>query len=198
MARKILDTTLFTGRIQRAPASLDSQVRPVGPASGAAVRGRGPQIGVPFLLKSLSRPEKIEKLRASIAKAKETGTAQGRLKLGSVTNLEVYVNAYNGALAGMAGCRLHSGLTLDKYVAISVTSGSWAQAFDETWGSATALDEVEAELILLCSFGYWNGRSANTGGFLQIGGVIASIIDVMGAAEIWFEGEGISPPPWNS
>lgn len=196
MAKRILDTTLFTGRIQRAPAPLASQVSPVSLARTPA--RHGPSLGVPFLNKALSRRERVETLRVALTAAKERAVLKGTLKLTAPTNLEIYVTAYDGALAGMAGSRLHGGISLDTYAQIATTAGSWAEAFDLTWGSATALNEVEAEICLLASFGYWNGRSANSGSFLQVGGVISSIIDLMGAAILWFDGQSISPPTWNT
>ncbi len=113
-------------------------------------------------------------------------------------NVEVYVNAYNGAMAGMVGGRVLANTVAASYLDQATSAGVWAQQFDVIWADATAIDEVQAELILLESFAVWNQRFSGDLTTGQTTATITAIIASIVEAELYFSGQGITPPAWNS
>jgi hypothetical protein len=113
-------------------------------------------------------------------------------------NTEVYVNAFDGAMWGMLGRRFLISTSPSSYTEQTLAAGVWAQEVDVLWASATAIDEVQAEGLLLGSFGAWLGR--NAGASLtqeQVTNLAASVIASVTEAVTFFGDQGISPPSWN-
>lgn len=113
-------------------------------------------------------------------------------------NVEVYVQAYNGAMAGMIYGRVLSSSLSSTYIEQTLSAGVWAQQFDVLWAASEALDEVQAEGIFLGSMGIWSGRFASSLTASQTTAAIEALIASIAESEIFFSDQGISIPLWNS
>jgi hypothetical protein len=113
-------------------------------------------------------------------------------------NTEVYVQAYNGAMAGMFTGRVPANAATSTYIEQTLSAGVWAQQFDTLWSSGSAIDEVQAEGIFLGSMGIWSGRFASSLTASQTTQAIQALIASIEESEIFFADQGISIPLWNS
>ena len=111
-------------------------------------------------------------------------------------NLEVYTQAFDGAMAGLVGGRS----PLLSYAAEpAMVAAVWAQELDTIWDSSSAINEVEAELILLGSYAAMDGRSASsTYTAAQAAPPITALLGNIVNALIELADMGITPNPWNS
>jgi hypothetical protein len=122
-------------------------------------------------------------------------------------NGDVYTLAYTGALNGMAQAgRAGTSANVEEYNPFAVAASAWAQQFDTLFNSATALNEVQATLILNGSFGYW-GVAQRTAAVMASSLALAldpltyapniqPILATITAALENFELLEITPPPW--
>ncbi len=113
-------------------------------------------------------------------------------------NLEVYVLSYNGALAGFLGGRISTNPNPSAYAEQAAAAGVWAQEFDTIWGDAAAIDEAQAEIILLGSYSTWFGRSPQALVPTQVDALITAVIAQVTEAEIFYASQGITPALWMS
>lgn len=113
-------------------------------------------------------------------------------------NTEVYVTAYDGAFAGMTAGRLLLSSDQTTYLEQSLAAGVWAQQFDTLWNDAAALDEVQAEIILLGSSAVWQGRFANSLTSSETSPAILALIAAIEEVELFYSEQGIAIPLWNS
>jgi hypothetical protein len=139
-----------------------------------------------------TKAEKRKEARARVSKLKGLSLTY------SPTNVEVYVQAYDGAFAGMTTGRLLLSSDQTTYLEQSLAAGVWAQQFDTLWNDGGALDEVQAEIILLGSSAVWQGRFANTLTADQTSSSILALVAAIEETELFFSEQGISPPLWNS
>ena len=112
-------------------------------------------------------------------------------------NLIMYTAAYEGALAAMtAYMRSPNSQSAGDYVNPATAAGMWAQEFDVQWNSAVAGDMLQVGLAWSLSEGIWNGKSPAALTLLQIQNQVLAVIAIITEAELYFAGQGITPPPW--
>ena len=152
-------------------------------------------------------PPQPSPLRASLqarlalrAHKRDLGKAAG-VKLGlslsySAINGDVYACAFSGALGGVTGGRVLSGLAEADYIDQVTIAAVWAQTFDTLWGSATGLNEVEAESMFLESYGAWYGRSPVALTAAQCTPTVTAIIASILEADAYLASLGVQIPLW--
>ncbi len=168
------------------------------PVAGSQIQpARAPGSGVSAPARKLLRPRRSD-LAAALADVRAKFAKERGLKLTyTPTNLEVYVNAFDGCLAGMLFGRPNVSKPLRTAEASQVLSaGIWAQEFDGQWDDATALTEVEAELILLGSQGLWAQRTttyltAEAAMFL-----ITPLLSTITVVDLYLSSVGVTPGNW--
>lgn len=114
-------------------------------------------------------------------------------------NLVVFVQAYSGAMAGMvASGRFLTDATSADYTNPATVIGAFAQSFDTAWG-ATEPDFLQSQMINAACKSVWEDRfNTNTGSNATPASYTAlcnAIIATIAAAETYFGGQGIVPPP---
>lgn len=127
-------------------------------------------------------------------------------------NTIVYNAAYAGALSGMGTAGRNIVLqTPAAYSNLSAVVGAFAQAFDQAWNSSAQVDRLQYDAIEQESQGYWTDRAPqpndevdsvgrhSTSRWLIPGTYTKdcnALIAVVQAAEVYYAGQGITPPPY--
>jgi hypothetical protein len=116
-------------------------------------------------------------------------------------NITVYDLAFIGAAMGMMSSeRAEISAVSSRFDAASARCQAWAQSFDVAWGSATALDEVQALGISYGSFGVWQKAVAQNDtpslSPSQYTPLITGIIAEITSIEANFTLEGVTPNAW--
>ena len=115
-------------------------------------------------------------------------------------NTQGYVSAYSGALAGMAVSGWITDSDSADYALVTAIAGAFASAFDSTWNSAVALNNLEIQTIQSVCQQEFSRRSpapfaaaqyAESSTWIQ---AAAGCVALVKAADTYFTGQGIIPP----
>ncbi len=117
------------------------------------------------------------------------------------TNADVFSLAFNAASAGMAQAnRVSQNSSSSVYDGISSVAGAFAQQFDVSWGSATALTEPQALAIQSEAYGFFSNRlrqpSASDLVLATWAPYIAAMIAIIVSNDNYLAGIGFVPPTW--
>ena len=167
------------------------------PVAGSQIQpARAPGSGVSAPARKLLRPRRSD-LAAALADVRAKFAKERGLKLTyTPTNLEVYVNAFDGCLAGMLFGRLFADVLRTSAASQVTSAGIWAQEFDGQWDDATALTEVEAELILLGSHGIWAQRTTSDLTAEAAMFLITPLLTTISTVNLYLEAVGVTPGNW--
>lgn len=118
-------------------------------------------------------------------------------------NVDIYVAAYAGALAGIAvSGKIISDPSSADYMVPAAQAGAFAQAFDIAWGD-NAFTSLTIELTFEACEGTWDRRSPPTNDPKYLlpatyTALCTAIVAVIQAGTSYFSNQGITPPNWNS
>jgi hypothetical protein len=126
----------------------------------------------------------------------------------SPINADIYCLAYDGALSGMVSAARDTTSTSPvTFQPNALIAQAWAIAMDTAWNDATALDEVQAVMVLNGSSGFWGNAERNPvfgNGNVDPTDValyedyVDAIIAVISTVEenTYYYYGGSTPPPW--
>jgi len=106
-------------------------------------------------------------------------------------NPDLYIYAYNGAMAGMSSGRIVLGDA--DYTNQVICAGLWAQTLDESYASAENLTQVEAQQAYLQSYGIWEGRGPVPSPVPEVEGKVKWFGDVIASSGLYLASQGITP-----
>lgn len=114
-------------------------------------------------------------------------------------NVSVYASAYAGAITGMGvSNRIPSSAVSASYALLAAQAGAWAEEFDTLWGLAAA-SSLDLSNIQSCSGAVWESRAPTpVAPFFTAAtyaAEVASLVAIVQAAQTWFTGQAIVPPP---